>query len=208
MNDNQNLPINVDSDHAVGTITYANEVIAIIAGMAMYEVEGVVNAAGVTTGGIADLFGRAKPMTRGVKVEVGTEEASVDLVLTVEYGQPIQKVCVEVQENVRKAIETMTGLHVVKVDIHVTGISFEKEAQEMEAGYVKATETVAINGDDDDDDIDDVDIADVDSPPVGIDPDELPVRNIHMGDARMEDEAEEESARMHDKSDAQDDEGE
>lgn len=190
MNDNQNLPINVDSGREVGTITYANEVIAIIAGMAMNEIEGVVSASGANTSGIADLFGRTKPATRGVKVEVGTEEASVDLVLTVEYGKPIQKVCVEVQENVRKAIETMTGLHVVKIDIHVTGISFEKEEQEMEAGYVKATEPVA----------------DVSSQPKGIDPNELPKRDIEMNDDWMDDDAEIESARMHD--DAQDTEGE
>jgi hypothetical protein len=74
-----------------------------------------------------------------VKVEVGVEEASVDLVLTVEYGKPIQKVCVEVQESVRKAIETMTGLHVVKVDVHVVGVSFERETKEIAQGYVKAT---------------------------------------------------------------------
>ena len=60
---------------------------------------------------------------------MGSEEASVDLTLAVEYGKPIQKVCTEVQENVRKAIETMTGLHVVKVDVHVTNVIFEKDEQ-------------------------------------------------------------------------------
>ncbi len=134
----ENLPIHVDSDREVGSITYANEVIAIIAGMAANEVEGVTSTA--ATGSIADLFGRSKPVTRGVKVEVGTEEASVDLVLTIEYGKPIQKVCIEVQEGVRKAIETMTGLHVLKVDVHVVGVSFEREAQETAKGYAKATQ--------------------------------------------------------------------
>lgn len=134
----ENLPIHVDADREVGTITYANEVIAIIAGMAANEVDGVTGTS--QTSSIADLFGRAKPITRGVKVEVGTEEASVDLVLMVEYGKPIQKVCIEVQEGVRKAIETMTGLHVVKVDVHVVGVSFERETQETAKGYAKATE--------------------------------------------------------------------
>lgn len=199
MNDNQNLPINLDTSSQVGTITYANEVIAIIAGMATYEVEGVVSA--VPSGGIADLFGR-KPVTRGVKVEVGTEETSVDIVITVEYGKPVQKVAAEVQENVRKAIETMTGLHVLKVDVHVTAISFQKEKEEIQEGYVKATASTA-DPDDidtdielDDDDIDMSDSADVDSPPEGVDPDDLPVRNIHMNDGRMQDEAEDTSANM------------
>ncbi len=134
---NENLPINVDAEREGGTITYANEVIAIIAGMAANEVDGVASM--INTNTIADLFGRAKPVTRGVKVEVGVEEASVDLVLTVEYGKPIHKVCTDVQEGVRKSIETMTGLHVVKVDVHVVGVSFERETQEMQQGYVKAT---------------------------------------------------------------------
>ena len=136
---NENLPINVDDNGDVGNITYANEVISIIAGIAAGEVDGVASMT-ATASSIADLFGRAKPVTRGVKVEVGTEEASVDLMLTVEYGKPIHKVCVEVQEGVRKAIETMTGLHVLKVDVHVMGVSFERETQEIEQGYVKATE--------------------------------------------------------------------
>jgi uncharacterized alkaline shock family protein YloU len=112
----------------IGSITYASEVVAIIAGMAAAEIDGV--AAMGASASIVDLLGRKnKPVTRGVKVEVGSEEASVDLVFTVEYGKPIQKVCRDVQESVRKSIETMTGLHVVKVDVHVLGVSFEKEAQ-------------------------------------------------------------------------------
>lgn len=193
MSDHKNLPVNLDAEREVGTITYANEVIAIIAGMAMNEVEGVIIPP--SSSGIADLFGR-KPAARGVKVEVGTEESSVDLVLTVEYGQPIQKVCTEVQENVRKAIETMTGLHVIRVDVHVAGISFEKETQEMEQGYVKATEQVnALNETDPNND---TVTADIDDPPEGVDPDTLPIRNIHLNDERMEDENEEISAEKND----------
>ena len=68
----------------------------------------------------------------------GTEEASVDLYVTVEYGQPIQKVAQDAQENVRRAIESMTGLHVVKVDVHVQGVSFEKENSALDAGAKNA----------------------------------------------------------------------
>ncbi|GHU73628.1 hypothetical protein AGMMS49992_12850 [Clostridia bacterium] len=126
---NENLPAHVATSMTeIGSITYASEVVAIIAGMAAAEIDGV--AAMGTASSIADLLGRKqKPVTRGVKVEVGSEEASVDLVFTVEYGKPIQKVCRDVQEAVRKSIETMTGLHVVKVDVHVLAVSFEKETQ-------------------------------------------------------------------------------
>ncbi len=126
-----NLPQTVENDMEQGnTITYANEVVAIIAGVAAGEVEGIAGMCSVS--GI-DILGRNKNITRGVKVEIGTEEASVDLYIIVEYGTPIQKAAQDAQENVRKAIETMTGLHVVRVDVHVQGVSFEKENSVLEA---------------------------------------------------------------------------
>jgi len=126
-----NLPVSVDVDlDNGGTIKYANEVIAIIAGVAASEVEGIAGMC--TSGGISDIIGRNRNITRGVKVEIGSEEASVDLYIIVEYGSPIQKVAAEVQENVRKAIETMTGLRVVGVDVHVQGVSFEKEKKDAQ----------------------------------------------------------------------------
>ena len=127
-----NLPLTLDHDNdSTGTITYANEVIAIIAGVAANEVDGV--AAMCSSSSITDVFGRSKnvsKVTKGVKVELGTEEAAVDLYIIVEYGTPIQACAAAVQENVRKSIESMTGLHVVRVDVHVQGVSFEKEQKE------------------------------------------------------------------------------
>lgn len=128
-----NLPLTLDQDNeSTGTITYANEVIAIIAGVAANEVEGVAGMC--SGGGITDVFGRNKNITKGVKVELGTEEAAVDIYLIIEYGTPIQTAASNVQENVRKAIESMTGLHVVRVDVHVQGVSFEKEQKEALEG--------------------------------------------------------------------------
>ncbi len=137
-----NLPINADIDlHNGGTIKYANEVIAIIAGVAAGEVDGIAGMC--TSGGIGDIISRNRNVTRGIRIEMGGEEVSVDIYTIVEYGQPIQKVALEVQENVRKAIETMTGLHVVKVDVHVQGVSFEKENQERDAA-IEAVKTPAL----------------------------------------------------------------
>lgn len=128
-----NLPLTLDQDNdSTGTITYANEVIAIIAGVATNEVEGVAGM--ISGGGISEVFGRNKNITKGVKVELGTEETSIDIYLIIEYGMPIQTVAGNVQENVRKAIESMTGLHVVRVDVHVQGVSFEKEQTELLVG--------------------------------------------------------------------------
>lgn len=132
-----NLPLSLRrDDDSTGTITYANEVIAIIAGVAANEVEGIAGMC--TSGGITDVFGRNRNITKGVKVEIGSEEASVDLYVTIEYGTPIQTAASNVQENVRKAIESMTGLHVVRVDVHVQGVSFEQEKKEMQAGIASA----------------------------------------------------------------------
>ena len=126
-----NLPLTLDQENdSTGTITYANEVIAIIAGVAANEVEGVAGMC--SGGGITEKFGRNKNITKGVKVELGTEEAAVDIYLIVEYGTPIQTCAAAVQENVRKSIESMTGLHVVRVDVHVQGVSFEKEQKALE----------------------------------------------------------------------------
>ena len=127
----ENLPVKVDVDLANGgTISYANEVIATIAGVAANEVDGVAGMS--VTGGIGDIWSRNKNITKGVKVEVGSQEAAVDLFIIVEYGKPIQKVAAEVQENVRKAMEGLTGLHVVKVDVHGQGVSFEMEKKATE----------------------------------------------------------------------------
>ena len=127
----ENLPVKVDVDLSNGgTISYANEVIATIAGVAANEVDGVAGMS--VSGSIGDIWGRNKNITKGVKVEVGSQEASVDISMIVEYGKPIQKVAAEVQENVRKALEGLTGLHVVKVDVHVQGVSFEMEKKATE----------------------------------------------------------------------------
>ena len=129
----ETLPMNIDlNDMEPGSnIIYSNEVVSIIAGVAATEVEGIVGMVNVPNSG---LLGKNRNVTKGVKVEIGTQEASVDLYVTVEYGKPIQKAAHEAQEAVRKAIEEMTGLHVVRVDVHVQGVSFEKENKALDAG--------------------------------------------------------------------------
>lgn len=123
----ENMPINVEIDNGMGSVTFADEVIAIIAGLAATEIKGVANMAGSVSSSINEMLGK-KDHTKGVKVEVGKEEAAVDLYLMLTYGISIPDTCRAVQENVKKAIETMTGLRVVEVNVHVQGVKFEKEA--------------------------------------------------------------------------------
>lgn len=107
----------------IGAIRIADDVVAVIAGLAATEVDGVAAMSGGFAGGIAEVLGR-RNLSKGVKVEVGTEEAKVDLHIVVTYGVRIPDVAWEIQENVKKAIEQMTGLRVLQVNVHVQGVSF------------------------------------------------------------------------------------
>lgn len=113
----------------VGLIRIADEVVGIIAGLAATEVPGVAGMSAGLVGGIAEMLGK-KNLSKGVKVEVGEREAAVDLYIIVEYGVRIPDVALRVQENVKRAIESMTGLDVVEVNIHVQGVGFGQDGKE------------------------------------------------------------------------------
>ncbi|MDR1530883.1 MAG: Asp23/Gls24 family envelope stress response protein [Clostridiales bacterium] len=110
----------------IGQIQIADEVIAVIAGTAALEIEGVAGMAGNITGDIAERLGR-KNFSKGVKVEVKDESVTVELSLTVKFGCRVQEVSTEVQKRVKAAVETMTGLAVQDVNIIVSGIIHDKE---------------------------------------------------------------------------------
>jgi len=110
----------------LGSIRIADEVVAIIAGLAATEVEGVAGMSGGIAGGIAEMLGR-KNLSKGVKVEVGEKEAAVDLFVIVDYGVRIPDVAIKIQERVKRSIESMTGLRVVEVNVHVQGVAFPQE---------------------------------------------------------------------------------
>ena len=128
------LPLNTDDLTPSSNITYNNEVVAIIAGLAANEIEGIAGMCNVS----GSLMSKNRNVTKGVKVEVGSEEVAVDLYVIVEYGIPIQRAAADAQENVRKAIESMTGLHVVRVDVHVQSVSFEQDKKALQAGVQNA----------------------------------------------------------------------
>ncbi|MBB6216625.1 putative alkaline shock family protein YloU [Anaerosolibacter carboniphilus] len=114
-----------------GQIKIADEVVGVIAGLAATEVPGVAGMSGGIAGGIAEMLGR-KNLSKGVKVEVGEKEAAVDMFIIVEYGVKIPDVSWQIQESVKKAVETMTGLKVIEVNIHVQGVNIDKENKEEE----------------------------------------------------------------------------
>ena len=119
-----------------GKISFANDVVAVIAGLATVDVEGIAGMSGGVVEGFTELLGR-KNLSKGVKVEVGEEEVAVDVFIVVEYGCIINEVAKEVQSAIKNAIETMTGLNVVEVNVYVQGVHIEKDDKEPEPTRVK-----------------------------------------------------------------------
>ncbi len=111
-------------------IKIADDVVAVIAGMAVSEVAGVYEMAGGFAGGISEVLSGRKNVAKGIKVEVDDKEAKIDLNIIVEYGARIPDVAFEIQNKVKKAVETMTGLKVTEVNVHVQGVNIEKLTKE------------------------------------------------------------------------------
>lgn len=110
----------------VGQVQIADEVIAVIAGLAATEVDGVQQMSGNINNELVSKLGM-KNLSRGVKVSIDGEQVDVVLNLILKYGVSIPKISREVQEKVKSAIETMTGLTVNEVNIRIAGIQTEDE---------------------------------------------------------------------------------
>ncbi len=114
-----------------GSVKIADDVVAIIAELAAKEVKGIIGMSGGIADSITEILGKKNPL-KGIKVEMGEKETAIDLHVIVEYGIRIPDIAWKVQENVKKAVETMTGLNVVEVNIHIQGVNIEKEVKEEE----------------------------------------------------------------------------
>lgn len=102
-------------------IRIANDVIAAIANKAASEVPGVFSM----SGGISDVFG--KRMSKGIKVDAGEKNTKIDVNIIVEYGARIPEIAYEIQNRVKKAVESMTGLKVLEVNVHVQGVNLPED---------------------------------------------------------------------------------
>ena len=108
-------------------IKIADDVVSIIAGKAVSEISGVAGMAGGFAGGISEVFSGKKNLSKGIKVDVGEKEVKIDVNIIVEYGARIPDVAFEIQNRVKKAVETMTGLNVSSVNVHVQGVNIPEE---------------------------------------------------------------------------------
>ena len=114
----------------LGVIRIADEVVSTVAGLAAVEVEGVANMSGGWGTDLVERLGR-KNLGKGIKVESSGDQTSIDIFIIIEFGYAIPKVAETVQREVKQAVETMTGLTVTAVNVHVVSVATKKaEAEE------------------------------------------------------------------------------
>lgn len=104
-------------------IKIADDVVAVIAGVAVSKVQGVYEMSGGFAGGISEVLSGKKNLAKGIKVEINEKTTKIDVNIIVEYGTRIPDVAFEIQNKVKKAVETMTGLTVSEVNVHVQGVN-------------------------------------------------------------------------------------
>ena len=126
MEENKNPEVvEVNEVNEAEGIKISNDVIAVIAGVAASEVPGVSAMAGGLTGGLTEALKGKKNLAKGIKVEATEKIAKIDVNIIVEYGSRIPDVAFEIQNRVKKSVESMTGLKVEEVNVHVQGVNTE-----------------------------------------------------------------------------------
>ena len=111
-------------------IKISNDVVAVIAGVAVSEVPGVASMSGGFAGGISEVLSGKKNLSKGIKVDAGEKDVKIDVNIIVEYGSRIPDVAFEIQNRVKTAVENMTGLKVEEVNVHVQGVNTESLTEE------------------------------------------------------------------------------
>lgn len=119
--------VNPEINNELGAIRIADEVVSTVAGLAAADVEGVASMSGGWSTDLVEKLGR-KNFGKGIKVEVADEQTKIDIFIVVEFGYQIPEVAGNVQKEVKMAVETMTGLSVTTVNVHIVGVSMKKLA--------------------------------------------------------------------------------
>ena len=114
------------NDEYYGQLKISNEVIAIIAGLATVEVNGVFSMSGGLTGGIAEVLG-IRNLSKGIRVETKENKIYINIYIIAEFGARIPEVAWNIQETVKKTVERMTGMRVDEANIHVQSVNIPKE---------------------------------------------------------------------------------
>ena len=131
-NENTSEIIETETTEENEGIQISNDVIAVIAGVAVSEVQGVSSMAGGFAGGISEVLSGKKNLAKGIKVDKDENKVKIDVNIIVEYGTRIPDVAFEIQNRVKTSVENMTGLKVEEVNVHVQGVSTNTVAKEEE----------------------------------------------------------------------------
>lgn len=123
---------NIKNELDMGIVKISDDVVAVIAGLACNEVKGIVGISSGIVGGITQILSGKKNLSKGVKVNVGETDATIDIFIVVEYGVKIPEVAAEVQNNVKRAVESMTGLTVSAINIFVHNVYLPKAEEVTE----------------------------------------------------------------------------
>ncbi|MCG1022780.1 MULTISPECIES: Asp23/Gls24 family envelope stress response protein [Sutcliffiella] len=123
--------LEMENNNSLGKVEIAPEVIEVIAGIAASEVEGVMQMRGNFAAGVVERLGK-KNHGKGVKVDLSEEGIKVDVFCVMQFGISIPTVAQKVQDNIRQALLNMTALEITEVNIHVVGVQFETQKNEVE----------------------------------------------------------------------------
>lgn len=119
----------IETESSNGNVKISNDVVAAIAGVSAEETKGVARMYTSISGAIAEKFASKKNLSKGVKVDILPEGITLDLYIVVDYGTRIREVAEAVQANVKSNVESMTGMDIKAVNVHIEGVGFEKKAQ-------------------------------------------------------------------------------
>ncbi|UYP10548.1 MULTISPECIES: Asp23/Gls24 family envelope stress response protein [Priestia] len=109
------------------TLTFEDQVIKKIAGIAANEIKGILSMSGGFMSGLTDRFRSTEDITKGINAEVGEKQVALDLKVIVEYGKNVPAIFSETVNNVKKSVHDMTGLEVVEVNMHVEDVMTRSE---------------------------------------------------------------------------------
>ncbi|SHE94693.1 Asp23/Gls24 family envelope stress response protein [Clostridium fallax] len=122
----------IDNGNSIGVVRISDEVVSVIAEIAASEIDGIVEIYSGVSGGLTHILTGKKASGKSVKVTVENEDAVIDMNLGVKYGIKIPEIVAQVQENVKRTVEAMTGLKVSSVNIYIQNLILPKKEEKVE----------------------------------------------------------------------------
>lgn len=117
----------LNKDENIGVVKISDEVVSVIAGIAAQEIDGIVDYQSGVASNLTNIFKGKKNAPKGTKVTLEDDKATIEMNIAVEYGRKIMDLVAQVQDNVKRTVEAMTGLSVASVNVCVQNIYLPKK---------------------------------------------------------------------------------